>query len=88
MSVLDTELEWFFNLALRVTEGEQRVSYLSHLSNLTGQLELYKMSKLSFDNAIRILPEFAGLPNQDLNLFEKNASLYLSILRKRLLVTC
>lgn len=71
MSILDTELEWFFNLGYRVTVGEQRNSYLSHLSNLTGQIEIYKMSKLSFDNAIRMLPEFAGLPNQDLNLFEK-----------------
>ncbi|CAI6373796.1 unnamed protein product [Macrosiphum euphorbiae] len=29
------------------------------------------MNKLNFDNAIRMLPEFAGLPTQDLNLFEK-----------------
>jgi len=29
------------------------------------------MSKLSFDNAIKMLPQFAGLPSQDLNLFEK-----------------
>ncbi|KAE9521972.1 hypothetical protein AGLY_017631, partial [Aphis glycines] len=68
---IDTELEWFFNLASRVEAGEQRNNYLAHLGVLTEQIELIKMSKLSFDSAIRMLPEFAGLPSQDLNLFEK-----------------
>jgi len=71
MSIIDTELEWFFKLSRRVAVVEQRDNYLLHLQHLTGQLELYKMNKLSFDNAIRMLPEFAGLPSQDLNLFEK-----------------
>jgi len=71
MSVLDIELEWFFNLAHRVSKGEQRDNYLSYLGVLTGQIELYKISKLSFDNAIRMLPQFAGLSSQDLNLVEK-----------------
>jgi len=71
MSTIDLELEWFFNLSRRVSEGVQRDNYLLHLQNLVGQLELNKMNKLNFDNAIQILPEFAGLPNQDLNLFEK-----------------
>jgi len=34
MSILDTELEWFFNLGHRVSEGEQRDNYLSHLEVL------------------------------------------------------
>jgi len=42
-----------------------------HLGVLTEQIELIKMSKLSFDSEIRMLPEFTGLPSQDLNLFEK-----------------
>jgi len=71
MSGIDTELEWFFNLADRVTEGEQRDNYLAHLGVLTEQIELIKMSKLSFVSALRMLPEFAGLPSQELNLFEK-----------------
>lgn len=71
MSEIDKELEWFFNLASRVEAGEQRNNYLAHLGVLTEQIELINMSKLSFDSAIRMLPEFAGLPSQDLNLFEK-----------------
>jgi len=71
ISIIDTELEWFFNLASLISEGEQRQNYLQHLRNLTGNVELFKMSKLSFDNALRMLPEFAGLPTQELNLFEK-----------------
>lgn len=73
-SIIDTELEWFFNLSRRVFEGEQRVNYLTHLNTLIGEIELLKMSKLNFDNAIRMLPEFAGLPSQDLNLFERKCN--------------
>jgi len=73
MSEIHTELEWFFNLADRVTAGEQRDNYLGRLGVLTEQIELIKMSKLSFDSVIRMLPEFAGLPSQDLNLFEKKS---------------
>jgi len=58
-------------LSRRVSEGVQRDNCLLHLQNLVGQIELKKMNKLHFDNAIRMLPEFARLPNQDLNLFEK-----------------
>jgi len=71
MSTIDLELEFVLNLSRRVSAGEQRDNYLGHLQNLVGQIELNKMNKLNFDNAIRMLPEFAGLPNQDLNLFEK-----------------
>jgi len=71
MSDIDLELEWFFNLSCRITEGVQRENYLLHLQNLVGQIELNKMNKLNFDYAIRMLPEFAGLPNQYLNIFEK-----------------
>lgn len=78
IAIIDTELEWFFNLASLISEGEQRQNYLQHLRNLTGNLELFKMSKLSFDNAIRMLPEFAGLPTQELNLFEKKCNFVFS----------
>lgn len=54
-----------------MSECVQRDSDLAHLQNLVGQVELNKMNKLNFDNTIRMLPEFAGLPNQDLNVFGK-----------------
>lgn len=31
MSAVDLELEWFFNLSRRVSEGVQRDNYLLHL---------------------------------------------------------
>jgi len=71
MSSLDTELEWIFNLVRKVAEDEQKDNYLLHLGNLTGHLKLYKMSKLKFDSAIRMLPKFTGSPTHDLNLFQK-----------------
>jgi len=48
ISIINTELEWFFNLASLISEGEQRQNYLQRLRNLTGNLELFKISKLSF----------------------------------------
>jgi len=44
---------------------------------LVGHIELNQINKLNFDNAIRMLPEFAGLPSQDLNLFEKKMLVYI-----------
>lgn len=71
MSNTDQTFEYFHSLANFITEGAQRQTYLAHLGNLLTEFEILSLTKLSFGDALKRLPEFGGHKNQDLNLFEK-----------------
>lgn len=61
-------------ISQRITECPQRDNYLKHLENLKDYFELFKKNKLNFDSAIKRLPEFKGLPNHYLNIYEKKCN--------------